>query len=264
MSVAEEEQHRWGTGLIDLRECSLPALKARRAIAALPLHLPAPRILDFGCGEGKFLDTLRGVCPPAELHGADVQRPLGATSFLFHDLAAGPPMEDASVDGVTALDVFEHVSDPETALERIRRMLRPGGVFHAFVPAEGEPLSGYALYRLLLGRDLYARTKDHVQAFRRKDVLRLIGRKLRIRDVSWSYHLLGAAMDSTFFAACAYPPIGRWWWAQNGFYHPEKRRSAASRVLAAANAVCYLESMLLAHVPWTAAGVHVTAVRGDD
>ena len=47
------------------------------------------------------------------------------------------PFADSSVDLITALDVLEHIEDDRATLREIRRVLRPGGILLATVPAYG-------------------------------------------------------------------------------------------------------------------------------
>ncbi len=50
---------------------------------------------------------------------------------------SGSRSPDSSVDLITALDVLEHIEDDRAALREIQRVLRPGGVLLATVPAYG-------------------------------------------------------------------------------------------------------------------------------
>jgi SAM-dependent methyltransferase len=44
------------------------------------------------------------------------------------------PLPDACVDGVTCLNVLEHIDDDAAALAEIHRILKPGGLAHVEVP----------------------------------------------------------------------------------------------------------------------------------
>lgn len=121
---------------------------ARRAAAARFLrdHAEAVaedqplRILDAGCGTGGMLD-LFGTWPDTEATGLDFSP--DALSFSHsrgHQRLVGGdvtqlPFRSNTFDAVTALDVVEHISNEEGALGEICRVLRPGGVLVASVPA---------------------------------------------------------------------------------------------------------------------------------
>jgi ubiquinone/menaquinone biosynthesis C-methylase UbiE len=125
----------------------LPGLKARWLIEQLP---PAadPVVLDYGAGEGKHLHLIRTVRPQARLVGVDIRAAHSAVDFEFHQVAANArlPFADATYDIVISCDVLEHVADINQSLEEISRVLRRGGSFVGFVPAEGGP-GPHALFR---------------------------------------------------------------------------------------------------------------------
>jgi len=108
------------------------------------------------------------------------------------------PYDSATFDAVLVVDVLEHVDDPSHLIAEIARVLRPGGRFVGFVPIEGESRSLYALFRKLLGDDLYVRTKHHVQAYSYAELARLIETHFEFADVSHAYHALGHLMDAAF------------------------------------------------------------------
>jgi SAM-dependent methyltransferase len=96
------------------------------------------RILDLGCGTGTMLAHLRKF---GEVEGVDADEQAvefcRARGELQVRLLDGPelPLPDNAFDLVTALDVLEHIEDDSRALREIRRVLRPGGLLLATVPA---------------------------------------------------------------------------------------------------------------------------------
>ena len=118
---------------------------ARRqaALAFLLDHAPGERplrVLDAGCGTGGMLDLFQSRSD-IEAVGADLSpdalgfsRGRGHTRLVGADLTL-LPFRTASFDAVTALDVLEHVPDDARALAEICRVLRPGGILVASVPA---------------------------------------------------------------------------------------------------------------------------------
>jgi SAM-dependent methyltransferase len=114
--------------------------RARQTIVRRVLRRYAPpraEILDLGCGTGA---TSAELLPFGGVIGLDV----GAAALrharrrgLAVAQASGErlPVRDAAVDVVVALDVLEHLDDDRGALAEIRRVLRPGGLLLATVPA---------------------------------------------------------------------------------------------------------------------------------
>jgi len=106
------------------------------------LHQPEAVILDVGCSSGFVLEDLRTALPRASLIGADYLRgPLEGLSRRMPDIPIlqfdlrSCPLPSACVDGVTCLNVLEHIDDDRTALTEIHRILKTGGTAHVEVPA---------------------------------------------------------------------------------------------------------------------------------
>lgn len=118
---------------------------ARREAAARFLLDHAPperplRILDAGCGTGGMLDHYKQ-WPDVEVTGVDFSpEALRFSHSRGHSRLTGGdltllPFKTASFDVVSALDVIEHVPDDRRAVAEIARVLRPGGILVATVPA---------------------------------------------------------------------------------------------------------------------------------
>ena len=236
----------------------MPALKIARVLRTLPPK-ESLRFFDYGCGEGKLLRSI-GAARTIEPFGADIKAPLRSDDFEFFLLPDSErELPKGSMDVVTSVDVLEHVENVESTLELIASLLRPGGLFCGFVPTEGEPLSLYQFYRVLLGNDLYARTKDHVVAYRRRQFANYLRKRFDIVSLSYSYHVIGSALDATFFALCRIPAVERWWWSSNAYYRPMARPSLANRAMEAANFLAYWESRWLSANPHFSVGLHFAA-----
>jgi SAM-dependent methyltransferase len=242
----------------------LPGLKARWLLEQLPAET-APRVLDYGAGEGKYLQLLRRNKPGANLVGVDIRDPRTAPDFEFHRVApdAALPFAANRFDLVISCDVLEHVANLDQSLGEIHRVLRSKGSFIGFVPTEGG-WGAHALFRCI-DPQIYRDTKDHHHAYARRDVLRRFQTRFRIVRVAYSYHALGATLDAVFFAAFKLPGLGPrlegfWRGQDNDVYRSQApsgtRRSLAARLIAAANRAAYYESALLRNFPIGAKGLH--------
>jgi len=80
-------------------------------------------VLDYGCGQGVFVQFLQE--KGYQAYGYDAYVPAYADSSVLN----------AEYDFVTAYDVIEHVKEPGTWLRHIAGYLRPGGVLVLGTPA---------------------------------------------------------------------------------------------------------------------------------
>ena len=102
----------------------------------------AGETFDFGCGDGLFFPVLQryGAAPPRGMeHDATLLDPAGP---WFDRISTGPladdPAERARYGLIVALDVLEHIEDPQPVMAILGARLRPGGWFVATVPAFDE------------------------------------------------------------------------------------------------------------------------------
>jgi len=115
----------------------------RRRTLLLGEVRPGERVLDLGCGAGRFVAALRDAGADAvgvELAEAALQRARANASGADLRLVEGDgslPLEHASVDFVWCSEVLEHVADTEHLLLEVRRVLRPGGRLLVTVPFHG-------------------------------------------------------------------------------------------------------------------------------
>jgi ubiquinone/menaquinone biosynthesis C-methylase UbiE len=105
-------------------------VRLRAVIKALE-PLDSKRILDLGCGKGRFALHVqgRGAC----VVGVDLSAAMLAYATglpRVRGSARRLPFSDGAFDGVMAIEVLEHLSDSgiSLALSEIKRVLRPGGV----------------------------------------------------------------------------------------------------------------------------------------
>ena len=246
----------------------LVGLKARWILDRLP-NVAAPDVLDYGSGEGKHLHLVRKARPGARLVGVDIRAPHRKVDFEFHQIAgdAQLPFQADSFDVVVSCDVLEHVDDIGHSLDEIARVLRPGGQFIGFVPAEGGP-GAHAFFRMLSPR-IYRDTKDHQHAYRRSELVSWLAARFRIVQVAYSYHLLGGSLDAVFFASFKAPLLGprmvKFWRGQeNMFYRGPAKGSSPSivgKLAQLANRAAYYESRLLRRVAFGAKGLHFHVVK---
>jgi SAM-dependent methyltransferase len=126
-----------------------PLTARDRLLIALEPYVPVntPRtgakVLDFGCGDGKFLDRLqdRGWTT----YGIE---PAMSVAFKRHHRLEVPP-QDASVDFVIVHHVLEHIPEPLSLLKELGASMREGGVLFISLPRlDTVPQAGHLKYCL--------------------------------------------------------------------------------------------------------------------
>jgi SAM-dependent methyltransferase len=258
----------WGAETIDPAQRTIAGYRLREALRFLPER---GRVLEVGCGAGRFLRAVAHERPALTPCGADVsERALAIAARLAPGMelrrVAGPgaplPARDGEFDAVLALDVLEHVPDPHAFLGEIARVLVPGGVLHLHAPCEGDALS---LWRWIPGqrgpKAWKERLAGHVQRFRRRALLAELERSgftvLRVRH---SLHVVGNLADVAAFAALA--------WRRRRDAAPvttadlvahAAEPGATGAAVRAVDALLWAEARLLGRVPSWA--LHVSARR---
>jgi len=163
--------------------------------AALLALVPArpQRVLEVGCGEGGQLRKVARLEPGARLFGFDLpsealaQRWDGLAASMAVGTAENLPYPDDTFDLVLALEVLEHVTDPDAVLAEISRVAT--GAVVLSVP--WEPV--WRLGNLARGRYVGAlgNTPGHVQHFGRRGFQTMVARHLSVtavrRPFPWTF-----------------------------------------------------------------------------
>jgi len=98
---------------------------------------PGDRILDAGCGAGKFSRMYFAKEIGCHLTGVDLQEALGRNQQMDSRVRADLkclPFSAESFDVVNCRLVIEHLHAPQTALNEFHRVLAPGGRLAIFTP----------------------------------------------------------------------------------------------------------------------------------
>ena len=104
---------------------------------------PGERVLDLGCGAGRFVAALRAAgAEPVGVEVAEAALERARAVAPGADLRLAPPdgplpLADGEVDLVWCSEVLEHVADTAGLLSEVRRVLRTGGRLLVTTPAHG-------------------------------------------------------------------------------------------------------------------------------
>jgi ubiquinone/menaquinone biosynthesis C-methylase UbiE len=235
------------------------AMKVERAMSALDGLAAGSKVLEVGCGAGGTTRAMAAARPDLAIHACDLSKTAirtaqamgGDVPYVVASVTA-LPYQDGSFDAVVFYDVLEHIPDADLSLDEMARVLRPGGLLAATVPAEGQP-GTFEWLRWKLGwrADMKAYAKGHVQRFTYRG-LRTMLRRHGLRPVSWQYsfHVLGQIWDFWYYYA------RERWGGDPGTPTSESptairrlRWRLLSKVFGLLQRLGYWESRLLARVP---------------
>lgn len=151
-------------------------------------HAPPPgpdsALLDIGCGYGHLLRRFSG---RYRLAGIDLSSHAAAVagaavpggSVVVADIERDLPF-DSRFDVVLAINVIEHLHDPDTGVRTIREALVPGGLLVAHLPTINGPVSR------LIYRFAYAQDPTHIYRPSGRQVSRLI-QSVGFEILEWSF-----------------------------------------------------------------------------
>lgn len=195
----------WGVSRIVLSPTYLAFLRLKYCLEALARV--KGKVLDAGCGGGGFTKAVAFNRPDLEVCGVDIGR---QAIKVAKENAEGVKFrvgnlyelhfEDNSFDAVIMEDVLEHLEEPAKALSEANRILKRGGVFHAFTPLEGEP---YTLYFWLkkLGWREKEKLAGHIQEFRLAELRKRLSKAgLNLQKMRFSTHFLGQLVDISYYS----------------------------------------------------------------
>lgn len=105
-----------------------------------------PVIVDIGCGTGMLMEDLQVMGKATGLDFSMVAleycKNRGINNLGRADVRH-IPIQDNSVDIITALDLIEHIEDDHGLMREFQRILKPGGIAVMSVPAHKKLWSGH-------------------------------------------------------------------------------------------------------------------------
>lgn len=197
------EKFIMGTPEAAFKSLSLARTRLVRFLEAVK-EIKSGRLLEIGCGTGGFIRAVQSHRKEFEYHGCDLsnfyiqtakENSNGKISYLVSSVESLPYKSD-SFDIVVAIDLLEHIESVNDALGEVYRILKPGGIFHAYVPCEG---NWYTPYYWLDAHRLTRKHVGHVQKFSTKSLYTLLEKgHFKIIRKRYSKHYFGQCL--TFFS----------------------------------------------------------------
>lgn len=108
-----------------------PRIQHVRVLLKFFGSLTDKRVLDVGCGKGRFARVLQGQNPSADIWGLDIaEEMLRFVPAGIHTVAGSMtelPFAASTFDCVYATESLEHAVEIERAVQEMCRVLKPGG-----------------------------------------------------------------------------------------------------------------------------------------
>lgn len=195
-----------GRGELRTGTKDLAALRLERCLEAM--QGASGSLLEVGCGAGRYTRAFLYYRSDITVHGCDISsmaldeaRSADRTGRIEYKLgdALDLPYASRNFDIVVLFDVFEHVTDVNKAAAEVARVLKPGGVFHCFVPCEGNRRTFFSLLRHSKLIPIHRWKRDHIghiQILTTGQMRRILERNgLRVTGTTFSFHILGQIHD---------------------------------------------------------------------
>ena len=132
---------------------------------------PGARLLDVGCAFGYFLESARK--RGYQVKGLEISKAYQEARQrgfeVFNQPLENLNLPDGSFDAVIFIDVFEHLSDPEVALEKCRHLVeKKEGVLVFFTPNVD------SIFRHLLGAHWLHFKLEHLYYYSKTSLVKLL------------------------------------------------------------------------------------------
>jgi len=247
---------RWSNQKVKNGENSLPTLKYEYILN----HITSDMVIcDVGCGEGRVLESLNRDCTHNGLYGCDIIVPnKQSKEFKFSLITKNKlPYKDNTFDMLISIDCLEHIKSYEIILSEMKRILKPNGKIHLFIPCEGETFSMYSFLKLFFGKKLFQHTKYHMNSFKKEEIITLLKSHFSIIEIKYSYHILGHIMDAVLFTATLNDRISNWFWKENKYY-TDNKKGWGNKFITFANKIAYNESSFFQNNKSCSHAIHIT------
>jgi SAM-dependent methyltransferase len=260
----------WGMAEASLRPTSLSALRLKYCLEDLTKI--KGRVLEMGCGAGMFALAIKKYRPDLEIYGCDLDQEsiLAARKrsqeikFLIGD-AHRLPFKKNSFAAVVSFDVLEHLKKPAKAIAEVSRILKPEGIFHFYVPLEGDfyTVAGFFKKFGLIPKKDYA---GHAQQLTLQELRQILTKAgFRIEKERFSPHLFYQLVDFGYFLFLSILKRRVETTVEGYLERNEKSRGFNWRLISffknTISLISFWESSIFSQIP--AQGVHSSCVKAD-
>src|SRR3989339_1971960 len=262
MSEFNYETSIWGHGKASLKLSSPTFFRLRQCLDSIKDLKSGAKVMELGSGAGQFIRQIKAIRPDLVCYGSDISEHAislakQANDGVIYDLSSEKklPYEDGSFDAVLIFDVLEHVTDPGAIVAEAHRVLKSEGVFHSFVPCEGDWASFWNLLRKFnAGTDLTKMYAGHINRFSKKELVGIMkSYGFEIKKIRYSEHVLGQLLGIfSFFSMDRFAKKNNLQQVNNEqyFYDLSKRGGGALQLVKdIINSLVAVESIIFSRLP---------------
>lgn len=252
------------------------------------------KFLEFGCGGGKFSESVKKFFPKFEIYGCDISK----TAINFARQVSGGNVNYRVIDGVNlpydsnffdvcaAIGVLEHVPDIGLVLKNLRRVLKKRGKLHIYMPCEGNGFTFTNFFKKIGFLDgMTKRNWGHIhpELTNQKLFTLLKNNGFTITQVSFSQHLISQVLNLFvyFFPKeilnCVFGEKKAFDYSDAGIILAEQNKNIKRnrnpimyfrklwmKIMAVNAKVIDMEAWLLKNVSFSALYLHITAEKAAD
>lgn len=191
----------WGFETASLSPFDWGSLKLKYCLGSL--QKITGKVLEVGCGGGQFAKGVHYYRPDLRIIGVDIsnksilyaKKTSHGVTFKYGD-AFRLPFKANLFNAVLSFDTIEHLEKPKKALSEIRRVLKPGGVFHSSTPIEGSVYTILGIFYRIFRFNPKNKRIGHVNNFNENSLRKLIEEQgFKITETRYSTHLFSQFID---------------------------------------------------------------------
>ena len=195
----------WGKDQVRISLFCLQAVRLKWCLDSL--KTTRGKVLEVGCGGGGMAKAIKFYRPDLKVFACDIDKKAvefakqsaQGVKFTVADINF-LPFEDCQFDAVVSFDCFEHLQTPEKSLKEAHRTLKHKGVFHNFVPLEGQFGTFYWLFFELLGWNLKKALAGHYKNYSFQALKKILQNQgFKIRSYRFGYHYLFQLIDLGYY-----------------------------------------------------------------
>ena len=208
------EKNLWGKEEATLSLFSPTYFRLSKALQILKKTPIDEKVLDFGCGAGRFTRALKDYRPDLEVHGCDIslsaitmaKRQNDGVDYKQSEIDQKIDYPDNYFSNIFIFDVLEHVNKPIEVLSDLHRILKNDGILFLQVPCEKDWLSLWFWFdKLGWKKEITKKFAGHVNFWSRKELEKIfVPAGFKIEKKYYCDHLLGQKVGILAFYMTAW------------------------------------------------------------